>query len=138
MIHMYGVCNANPSNFKYFKIRYRITSGTGGAVEVFFASSSHNYAEGGYSASTSLNSDGNWHIATINASSNSHWTGIGNITGWRFDFCNQNNVTMEIDYIALTNSSVTGSSSLLQLQVRILFMPTFWLVVRQVLVFRKL
>ncbi|MCR4736813.1 MAG: InlB B-repeat-containing protein, partial [Bacteroidales bacterium] len=110
MIDMYGVCNANPSNFKYFKIRYRITSGTGGAVEVFFASSSHNYAEGGYSASTSLNSDGNWHIATINASSNSHWTGIGNITGWRFDFCNQNNVTMEIDYIALTNSSVTGSS----------------------------
>ena len=72
-IDMYNIGSFDPTIYKKFRMRYRIISGTGGTVEVFFVSttgSNTGGATGGYSHSTSLTSDGSWHIAEIDMTQN--------------------------------------------------------------------
>ena len=111
MIHMYGIGSFDPSAYKYFQIRYKVTSGTPtNGLEIFFVNAvnvDHAIAE--QRVDGALVNDGEWHILTIDASTHSAWT-HSNVTGWRFDFCRDNDVTMEIDYIALTNASAVGAN----------------------------
>ena len=110
-IEMYGLGSFSASNYKYFQMRYRVTSGNPGKAEFFFTDNLHSSAASDYSCpSSALVSDGNWHVVTVNADSNAHWGENGNITGWRLDMCDNTGVTMEIDYVALTNVNQGGTT----------------------------
>ncbi|OFY27839.1 MAG: hypothetical protein A2275_09300 [Bacteroidetes bacterium RIFOXYA12_FULL_35_11] len=102
MIYMSGLGSFDPSIYKYVQMRYRVVSGTAGTVEIFFYNTAHGGAVGGESASAALVSDGAWHVANVNMGSDPDYTLGGNITGWRFDWCGNTGVNMEIDYISLT------------------------------------
>ncbi|MCR4736851.1 MAG: InlB B-repeat-containing protein, partial [Bacteroidales bacterium] len=112
-INMYSLGSFDPSAYRYYQMRYKVLSGTAGSAEFFFANGVNNSATTYYSIPVSLNSDGEWHIATFNtanAAQSGSWLSGGNITGWRFDYSSSSDVTMEIDYIALTNAPHVGST----------------------------
>ena len=103
MIEMYGIGSFDPNVYRYVNIRYRVTAGTAGNAEVFFTNGHYATAHGDHHTSTPLISDGSWHIATIDMYSNSHYLGDGsNITGWRYDWCTAIGVTMNLDFIQLS------------------------------------
>ena len=105
MIHMYNLGTYDPSKYKYFQIRYKVTSGTPGIAQVFFTNATHDQSDlsEDRSASGTLTADGNWHILTLDFSNKPEWSSGGDITGWRFDPSSGYNSTIVIDYIALTN-----------------------------------
>ena len=108
MINLGG--SFDPTLYKYFQIRYRVLSGEAGNARIYFLSTlsaSNEDFDEAHAVGESLVADGEWHVLTINAGANSHWTEAP-IIGWRFDFCNKGNTDMEIDYIALTNASYVG------------------------------
>lgn len=117
MIHMGDDINLgprigsfDPNTYKYFQIRYKVTAGNPElGAEIFFTNARRTQADADQRVSGDLISDGEWHILTIDASSHQYWTN-SNITGWRFDYCRNDGVTMEIDYIALTNAPHVGST----------------------------
>ncbi|MCR4856634.1 MAG: hypothetical protein K5890_00330 [Bacteroidales bacterium] len=112
-INMYGLGSFNPNTYQYYQMRYKVLSGDGGTAEFFFANTHHNTATTYYSTTAPLISDNEWHIATFNtanAAESGSWTSGGNITGWRFDYSNSSDVTMEIDYITLTNAPAVGAT----------------------------
>lgn len=98
---MSGLGSFNPNTYKYIKVRYRVTSGTAGNAQIFFLNTEYPGANAAQEVDAPLNSDGEWHVVTFNMASHSKWT-KSNVTGWRFDWCTNGNVDMEIDYIALT------------------------------------
>ena len=117
-INMYNIGSFDPTVYKYIKMRYRVIDGSNpGNVEIFFVSSSGGNtveATTGYSCSTSLTSDSQWHIAEIDMSNHNNnyssssqygtncWIANGNVTGWRLDPCGSSNtITMQIDWIGL-------------------------------------
>lgn len=103
MINMYGIGSFDPNVYRYINIRYRVTAGTAGNAEIFFTNGHYATANGAHHTSTPLISDNNWHIATIDMYSNSEYLGDGsNITGWRYDWCTANGVTMNLDFIQLS------------------------------------
>ncbi len=92
-----------PSIYRNIAIRYKVNSGTADQAEIYFKKNGQSLAEDKV-VRTNLISDGTWHIANFDMSSNTNWTNDGgNITGWRFDWTRGANVTMEIDYIVLTD-----------------------------------
>lgn len=116
-INMYSIGSFDPTKYKYIRVRYRTTEVcTPGSVEIFFVSSTGSnttQATTGYSRSTTLSGDKNWHIAEINMSAHGSWVANGNVTGWRLDPCSANNVRMEIDWIGLFPDPIaTNASSL--------------------------
>lgn len=106
-IDMYNIGSFNPNVYKYFQIRYKVTNGEAGGVQLYYLNASNPNANEQHNVPGTLISDGNWHVLTIDAGANARWT-EENVTGWRFDFCTAGNVDMEIDYIALTNASYVG------------------------------
>lgn len=109
-IAMYNLGSFDPTVNKYINVRYRVTSGTAGAAQIFFLNSAITVPNGGYYKDVSLISDNAWHIATLDMSSHANWTD-SNITGWRFDYATVSGVTMDIDFIELGASSITGTGT---------------------------
>ncbi len=114
-ISMYGLNNDNgfnPFEYKYIQVRCRKTAGGNpGEMQIYFTNSKYESAQNEeQTLHRSLYNDNNWHVYTIDASAHSEWTKGGNIKGWRFDFCSEQGITMEIDYIALI--SETSSAEL--------------------------
>lgn len=111
MIDMAGLGNFDPNTYKYIQIRYRVTAGTAGGVEIFFYNDAHNWAVGGETGYGSLISDGAWHVVNVDMSADPEYTTGGLIHGWRFDWCTAAGVTMDIDYISLSDSPIIGEGS---------------------------
>ncbi|MEI6349350.1 MAG: hypothetical protein WCP69_15500, partial [Bacteroidota bacterium] len=111
MIYMGGLGSFDPAIYKYIHIRYRVTAGTAGSTEIFFYNTNHNWAVGGETGYGSLISDGAWHIVSVDMSADPDYTTGGNILGWRFDWATASGVTMDIDYISLSNTQIIGEGS---------------------------
>ncbi|MCP2037695.1 T9SS type A sorting domain-containing protein [Chryseobacterium sp. HSC-36S06] len=112
-IHMENVLTSpiDPTLYKYIVVRYRVVSGTGGNVEIFFKKNGKDLADDKRVNGT-INSDGNWHIMTIGMSTNTNWNNTGgDITGWRFDFTTNHKVEMEIDYLALSSVPILENTN---------------------------
>lgn len=93
----------DPAVHRYMIIRYRVVSGTGGDVEIYFKKSDQSFAEDKV-VRVPINNDNNWHIMTIDMGTNANWNNEGgNITGWRFDYASLPDVVMDIDYLALSS-----------------------------------
>jgi len=110
MINMFGIGSFNPNIYKFINVRYRVLSGNAGNCEIFFNNPTYPVPSGPDRVAGALNSDGNWHILSLDMSSNSAWDD-GNITGWRFDYVTTSGVNIEIDFISLSESRIIGEGS---------------------------
>ena len=115
-IDMYNLGSFDPTIYKYVRMRYRITEGTGGSVQIFYQSTTganSSGANGSYYKNGTLVSDGQWHIVQVDMYEHNLWTSNGNIKGWRLDPCTASGVKMEIDWIGLFPDAIeTNTSSL--------------------------
>lgn len=102
MIHMNNIGSFDPTIYRYINIRYRVTSGAAGGVEIFFHNASHNFAVGGETGYGTLISDGNWHVLSVDMHTDPDYLTGGNILGWRYDWATANSVTMDLDFIQLS------------------------------------
>ena len=115
-IDMYNIGSYNPSIYKYVRMRYRVTGGNAGSVQIFYQSTTGNNsggAHGDYYKNGTLTSDNQWHIVEIDMSTHPLWTSNGNIKGWRLDPCTASGVTMEIDWIGLFPDPIAIGESML-------------------------
>ena len=115
-IDMYNIGSYNPSIYKYVRMRYRVTGGNAGSVQIFYQSTTGNNsggAHGDYYKNGTLTSDNQWHIVEIDMSTHPLWTSNGNIRGWRLDPCTASGVTMEIDWIGLFPDPIATGESML-------------------------
>jgi uncharacterized protein (TIGR02145 family) len=110
-IDMGGLGSFNPATCRYINIRYRVTAGTAGNVELFFYNTLHNYAVGGETGFGTLISDNAWHIVSVDMWQDLDYLTGGNILGWRFDWATADAVTMDIDFITLTSSPAIGTGT---------------------------
>ena len=111
MIEMTALGSFNPSTYKYINIRYRVTAGAAGTAEIFFYNASHNFAVGGESVGGALISDNTWRILSIDMTADPDYTTGGNIVGWRFDWATASGVTMDIDFISLSDQAIIGEGN---------------------------
>lgn len=102
MINMFTTGSFDPNVYRYMNIRYRVTAGTAGNAEVFFLNTAYPTPNGACHTSAPLISDGQWHIARIDLQANANYTTGGNIVGWRYDWCTASGVTMDLDFIQLS------------------------------------
>jgi hypothetical protein len=102
MIFMSGLGSYNPAVYRYVNIRYRVLSGTAGSTEIFFYNTAHDYAVGGETGFGAMISDGQWHVVSIDMHLDPDYLTGGNITGWRYDWATASGVTMELDFIQLS------------------------------------
>jgi len=102
MINMFALGSYNPATYRYMNIRYRVTAGTAGNVELFFLNTTYPAPDGACHTFAPLVSDNQWHIATVDLYQNANYTTGGNITGWRYDWATANGVTMDLDFIQLS------------------------------------
>lgn len=109
MIYMENIGSYNTATYRYIQIRYRVVSGTAGNVEIYFSKNGGGDLSEAQVVRTGLNSDGNWNIVNVDMSASPNWTGT--ITGWRYDWCTNNGVTMELDFITLADRPIIGEGS---------------------------
>jgi hypothetical protein len=113
MIDMSSLGSFNPSIYRYVNVRYKVTSGAAGIMEIFFYNPSHNYAVAGESRTRMLVSDNTWRTASFDMWQDAQYTTGGNIQGWRFDWAGASGVSMDIDFISLSTQPILGSGSTL-------------------------
>jgi large repetitive protein len=110
-INMPTLGSFNPVTARYINIRYRVTAGTAGTAEIFFYNTAHAGATGGESAVGNLISDNAWHVLTIDMQTDPQYVSGGNITGWRYDWSSATGVTMDLDFITLTDVPMIDAAS---------------------------
>lgn len=98
-INMPSLGSFSPEN-NILRLRYRVVSGTAGNVQIYFYNAEYTGANEANNKTFDLISDGAWHIIEVDMSTHTNWN-KSNITGWRFDWCSNSGVNMEIDYIQL-------------------------------------
>ncbi|MBU3659057.1 MAG: T9SS type B sorting domain-containing protein [Flavobacteriales bacterium] len=102
MIHMYNIGSFNATNCRYISIRYRVVSGTGGQMEIYYSKNANQSdLSEAQVARGNIVANGQWNVLNIDMATSANWTGT--ITGWRFDWCTVNGSRIEIDFITLAN-----------------------------------
>ncbi|GAB1451512.1 hypothetical protein MASR2M47_15680 [Draconibacterium sp.] len=109
MIHMENIGTFSAANYKYIQIRYRVTSGNPGSVEIYYSKNGGTDLSESQVVRAALVNDGNWNIVNVDMSTSPNWT--GNITGWRYDWTSLNGVTMQLDFITLSNRPIIGEGT---------------------------
>jgi hypothetical protein len=109
MIHMENIGSYSAAANRYIQIRYRVTGGTADNVEIYYSKTGGTDLSESQVVRTALVSDGNWNIANVDMSTSANWTGT--ITGWRYDWASQNGVTMQIDFITLSDRPIIGTGT---------------------------
>jgi autotransporter-associated beta strand protein len=106
-ISMYSIGSFDPNTYKYIQIRYKVTSGTAGNLQIYFTNALYSAADGAQVVEAATISDNTWRIVNVDMSTHANWLN-SNITGWRFDYATQSGATILIDYIALGAGKVVG------------------------------
>jgi len=102
MIHMYNIGSFNASICRYMSIRYRVVSGTGGQMEIYYSKNANQSdLSEAQVARGNIVANGQWNVLNIDMATSANWNGT--ITGWRFDWCTVNGSRLEIDFITLAN-----------------------------------
>jgi hypothetical protein len=109
MIHMENIGSYSAATYRYIQIRYRVTGGTAGSVEIYYSKTGGSDLGESQVVRSALVSDGNWNIVNVDMSSSANWS--GNITGWRYDWSSQNGVTMQLDFITLYDRPIIGTGT---------------------------
>jgi subtilisin-like proprotein convertase family protein len=111
MIDMSGLGSFDPTSCRYVNIRYRVTAGTANNVEIFFYNTANPAAVGGQTGFGNLISDNTWRTVSVDMWADPEYQTGGNITGWRFDWATAAGVTMDIDFISLSNLPIFGTGT---------------------------
>lgn len=113
-IDMTGLGSFNPSTFRYINIRFRVTSVTQpGGIEIFWYNTAFPAASGSQFKNQTVSTTQNvWQTVSLDMSVTTagSWTG-SNITGWRFDWATASGVTMDIDFISLSDIPLIGTGT---------------------------
>lgn len=116
MIHLENVLTSaisDPAKTKFIVIRYKVTTnpGVGNEFQIYFKKNTLNLDESRV-VKQLINTDGNWHIATIDMSANTQWNNTdGNITGWRFDYASLSGTVIDLDYIILSDTPILENTN---------------------------
>jgi hypothetical protein len=113
-INMMSVGSFAAASYGYIQIRYRVTAGTAGLVEIYFSKVGDVGLDENKVVRAALISDNAWHIVNVPMNSNANWTGT--ILGWRFDYCTNSGVTMDIDYITLADRPIYAEGASISVQ----------------------
>lgn len=101
-ISLFNIGNFNASICRYISIRYRVVSGAGGLMEIYY---SKNGTQSDLSEAQvvrdNIIANGQWNVLNLDMSTSANWNGT--ITGWRFDWCTINGSRIEIDFITLSD-----------------------------------
>lgn len=108
-INLTNVISQNVTNYPYVHFRYRVISGNAGQAELYYSKNGGSDLSESQVVRTNLISDGQWHVASVLMTTSANYSGT--ITGFRFDYATATNVTIEIDYITLTNSELVGTNA---------------------------
>lgn len=113
-IHMPTLGSYNPNTYRYVNVRFRATSvAQPGAIEIFWYNSLYGGANGAQFKNQPVSSVQNqWTTVSIDMLSPTAGNWLhSNVTGWRFDWATTNAVTMEIDFISLSDRPIVGEGS---------------------------
>ncbi len=127
MIFM-GNLSINPNVYRYVQVRYRYVSGpTNPGIQVFFENGS-GLAEARSQRGTMI-MDGNWHFLNLDMSvnysgANSGWVGGPTVTGLRFDFCESTGMTMEFDFLLVSQDRMLSDQTTLLIDPSSPYYPT--------------
>lgn len=96
-IYMYNVTSFNPSEHRFIEIKYKTTDSN--LLELYMIENPED--ETYVLKNKTLNKDGEWHTCIFDLWSNEAIKNRDNITGWRFDWGDnqQSGVSIQIDYI---------------------------------------
>jgi hypothetical protein len=108
-INMTNIGTINTATCRWINIRYRVITGTGGLTEIYFTKNGGSDLSESQVVRGNLVSDNQWNILNIDMAVNPYW--YGNITGWRYDWCTNSGVNMEIDFITLSSKPIVGVGS---------------------------
>ncbi|HKM93517.1 MAG TPA: PKD-like domain-containing protein, partial [Prolixibacteraceae bacterium] len=108
-INMTSVGSFNASTYKYIQIKYKVTNGTAGEVQIYYSKTNGTDLSETQVVKANLISDNAWHVVNVDMSTSANWSGT--ITGWRFDWCSASGVTMDIDFITLADRPIIGTGS---------------------------
>lgn len=99
-IDMITLGSFDTTKYKFINIRYKVVSGTADSFQIYFYNTAYIGASEDQVIATSLISDNEWHTVTLNMGPHAKWTD-SNLTGFRYEWCGNSNVNMQIDYIEL-------------------------------------
>lgn len=94
----------SPKVYKYAIIRYKVYPGTINAALSNIFALYVGVENADYLVSTQIETDGNWHEAILDLTSNTFVNALDYISWFRFDFINHSGVKMDIDYIKFIKS----------------------------------
>jgi hypothetical protein len=113
-IHMPTLGSFNPNTYRYVNIRFRATSVAQPAgIEIFWYNTLYTGANGAQFKNQAVSSTQNvWTTVSIDmlTPTAGNWL-HSNVTGWRFDWATTTGVTMDIDFISLSDQPLVGSGS---------------------------
>lgn len=95
-VNMYSITSFDPQTYRYIEVRYK--SDTNTTMEFFMIENPTNQT---YAISGDIIGDGEWHVLTIDLWSNAAVKNRDSITGWRWDWCSEGTITMNVDYIKI-------------------------------------
>jgi hypothetical protein len=111
-IHMPSLGSFNPNTYRYINVRFRVTSVTQvGGMQIFWYNTLYPSANAAQYKDQPITSVQNvWQTVSIDMLSPTagNWLN-SNVTGWRFDWATNNAVTMDIDFITLSDRPMIGS-----------------------------
>lgn len=113
-IHMPSLGSFNPNTYRYVNVRFRATSvAQPGGIEIFWYNTLYTGANGAQFKNQAVSSTQNvWTTVSIDMLSPTAGNWLhSNVTGWRFDWATTTGVTMEIDFISLSNVPIVGAGS---------------------------
>ena len=113
-IHMPSLGSFDPNTYRYVNIRFRATSvAQPGGIEIFWYNTLYTGANGAQYKNQSVSSTQNvWTTVSIDMLSPTAGNWLhSNVTGWRFDWATTTGVTMEIDFISLSNVPIIGEGT---------------------------
>ena len=113
-IHMPSLGSFNPNNYRYVNVRFRATSvAQPGGIEIFWYNTLYTGANGAQYKNQAVSSTQNvWTTVSIDMLTPTAGDWLhSNVTGWRFDWATTTGVTMEIDFISLSNVPIVGEGT---------------------------
>lgn len=117
MIDMYTLGSFSPATYRYINVRYRVTAGSADNIQIFWTNSLYSGANGNQVRTQAVSSPLNtWQIVSIDMANTALGPGTwthSNVTGWRFDWATASGVTMDIDFVTLSEYPMVGQGSTL-------------------------
>jgi hypothetical protein len=104
-LHMFNLGSFDPNVYRYIEIKYRLPAGVSNGLEIYFLNAATIIPIAGQRVAVgSVPATGQWETIKVDMWESPKWK-ESFITGWRYDWGTQTNVTMDLAYIRLVRDS---------------------------------